>query len=308
MTFRRRITNFIAGNAMLAATLFSGLLVLAIGTALYLRARPLFAAKSLGALLLGQTWMPSSGQFGLEPFIVGTLWVTGLAVVLAVPLCLLVSIYLAEYASTRTRSTIKPLIDLLAGIPSVVYGVWGVLVIVPFVADVLGPYAAAHWRGIPLLFTEFTTGFSVLSGGLVLAVMVFPVIISVADEVLRAVPVEYREASFALGATRLETVRRVVVRKALPGLVASVVLGISRALGETMAVLMVVGNTPLLPKSLFDSAYPLPALIANNYGEMMSIPLYDSALLGAAFLLLIIVLCFNILARLVLLHAVRGAA
>lgn len=293
---------------MLAATLFSGGLVLAIGTALYLRARPLLTAKPLWSLLLGETWMPSAGQFGLKPFIAGTLWVTGLAVITAVPLCLLVSIYLAEYASARIRTAIKPLIDLLAGIPSVVYGVWGVLVIVPFVADVLGPYAAAHWKSIPLLSIEFTTGFSLLSGGLVLAIMIVPVIVSVSDEVLRAVPVEYREASFALGATRLETVRKVVIRKALPGLIASVVLGISRALGETMAVLMVVGNTPLMPKSVFDAAYPLPALIANNYGEMMSIPLYDSALLGAAFLLLMIVLCFNIAARLMLVCAVRRIA
>jgi len=298
----------IAGNAMLAATLFSGLLVVVIGTALYLRARPLLASRSLGALLLGETWQPSTGQFGLKPFIAGTFWVTGLAVLIAVPLCLLTAIYLAEYASPKVRASIKPLIDLLAGIPSVVYGVWGVLVVVPFVADKLGPYAASHWKSVPFLFTEYTTGFSILTGGVVLAIMVFPVIIAVSEEVLRAVPAEYREASLALGANRLETVGRVVVRKALPGLAAAVVLGVSRALGETMAVLMVVGNVPVIPKSVFDAGYPLPALIANNYGEMMSIPLYDSALLGAAFLLLIIVLFFNIIARLALVRAVRSAS
>ena len=307
MKLRRRILNFIGGHAMLAATLFSGLLVVAIAAALYLRARPLLVSKPLGDILLGEIWLPSSGQFGLKPFIAGTFWVTGLAVILAVPLCLLASIYLAEYAGPKTRAITKPLIDLLAGIPSVVYGVWGVLVIIPFVADVLGPYAARHWGKIPFLATEYTTGFSVLSGGIVLAIMVIPVIVSVSDEVLRAVPAEYREASLAIGATRLETVRKVVVRKAMPGLIASVVLGISRALGETMAVLMVVGNMPGLPKSVFDAAYPLPALIANNYGEMMSIPMYDSALMCVALLLLAIVLFFNIIARFVLLHAVRGA-
>ncbi|HEY3297599.1 MAG TPA: phosphate ABC transporter permease subunit PstC [Armatimonadota bacterium] len=307
MNLKRKIVNLVAGNLMLAATLFSGLLVIAIGLALFLRSRPIFASKPLGSLIFGSTWLPSSGQFGLKPFIAGTFWVTGFAVAIAVPVCLLASIYLAEYAGPRTRAIIKPLVDLLAGIPSVVYGVWGVLVVVPFVADTLGPYAAAHWKSIPLLSTEFTTGFSILTGGLVLAVMIFPVIVSVSEEVLRGVPAEYREVSYAVGATRLETVMRVVIRKALPGLVASVVLGVSRALGETMAVLMVVGNVPGMPKSIFDPAYPLPALIANNYGEMMSIPLYDSALLGAAFLLFVIILFFNIIAQFVLVHAVRRA-
>lgn len=307
MKLKRRIINLVAGKIMLAATLLSGLLVIAIGLALYVRSRPLLASKPLGSLIFGETWLPSAGQFGLKPFIVGTFWVTGLAVIVAVPVCLLTSVYLAEYAGTRVRAIIKPLIDLLAGIPSVVYGVWGVLVVVPFVAGKLGPYAAAHWKSIPLISTEFTTGFSILTGGLVLGIMVIPVIVSVSEEVLRSVPGEYREASYAVGATRLETVLRVVVRKALPGLVASIVLGVSRALGETMAVLMVVGNVPGLPKSIFDAAYPLPALIANNYGEMMSIPLYDSALMGASLLLFMIILFFNIIAQFVLLHAVRRA-
>ena len=308
MTLRRRIIDYIAGHAMLFATVFSGLLVVAIGIALYLRARPLLSTHSLGQLVLNDTWMPSSGQFGLKPFLVGTFWVTGLATILAVPICLLAAVYLAEYAGPRIRAVVKPLIDLLAGIPSVVYGVWAVLVVVPFIADVLGPYAAAHWGRIPLLATEFTTGFSVLAGAVVLAIMICPVIVTITDEVLRAVPAEYREASYVLGATRFETITRVVARKSLPGLVAAVVLGISRALGETMAVLMVVGNVPITPKSVFDPAYPLPALIANNYGEMMSIPLYDAALLGSAFLLLIVVLAFNVLARLVLAQAIRRAA
>jgi len=293
---------------MLAATLFSGLLVAAIALALVLRARPLFAAKGIGQVLFGNTWSPSTGLFGLKPFIIGTLWVTGLATVLAVPVCLLAAIFLAEYAGPKLRGIVKPLIDLLAGIPSVIYGVWGVLVVVPFIADVLGPYAAAHWQRIPLLGTEFTTGFSILAGAVVLAVMIAPVIIAIADEVLRAVPREVREVSYSLGATRMETILRVVVRRALPGLVAAVVLGISRALGETMAVLMVVGNVPIAPESVFDPAYPLPALIANNYGEMMSIPLYDSALLGAALLLLAIVLAFNLLARFTLAYAIRRVA
>ena len=305
MSLKRRITEYIASRTMLATTLFSGLLVLAIGVALYWRTCPLLAAHSLRSIVSGESWLPSAGAFGLKSFLLGTCWVTGLAVLLAIPISFLTGVYLAEYAGPRVRCIARPLVDLLAGIPSVVYGVWGVLVVVPFIADKLGPYAAGHWKKIPLLSIDYTTGYCVLAGAVVLAIMVCPLIVAITDEVLRAVPAEYRDASYALGATRLETIWRVVARKALPGLGAAVVLGISRALGETMAVLMVVGNVAQSPKSVFDPAYPLPALIANNFGEMMSIPLYDAALLGAALLLMLVVLLFNVLARLVLAQAVQ---
>ena len=226
--------------------------------------------------------------------------------VIAVPPCLLTAIYLAEYARPQIRALAKPLIDLLAGIPSVVYGVWGVLTVVPFIEKAAGP-ALNRWLGFLTLFrTDNPTGYGVLAGGLVLAVMVFPVIIAVAEEVIRATPHGLREASLALGATRWQTVKHVVLRHTLPGVIAAVVLGFSRAFGETMAVLMVVGNVPQVPHSIFDAAYPLTALIANNYGEMMSIPSYDAALLGAALILLLIVLVFNIASRLVLVRLARS--
>ena len=133
-----------------------------------------------------------------------------------------------------------------------------------------------------------------------LAVMVLPVIISVSEEVIRSVPRGIREASLSLGATRWQTTKHVVLRRARPGILAAIILGFSRAFGETMAVLMVVGNVVQIPKSIFDAAYPLTALIANNYGEMMSVPLYDSALMSAALILLLMVLIFNLLSRLVL--------
>lgn len=306
MNIKRRLINFVARQYMLAATLFSGLLLVFIGVALYFRARPLLAHSPLRSVIFGETWLPSDGHFGMKPFVLGTVWVTGLAVVLAVPLCIFASIYLSEYAGPRMRAIIKPIVDLLAGIPSIIYGVWGVLVIVPFVEKTVLPYASTHWQHIHLLaMSPYSTGRCLLSGGIVLAVMVIPVIVSVSDEVLRAVPREMRDVSYALGANRLETVLRVVVRKALPGLIAAIVLGVSRALGETIAVLMVVGNVVGIPHSIFDPAYPLPALIANNYGEVMSIPLYDSALLGAAFMLLVIVLFFNIIARIAIIRAFK---
>jgi phosphate transport system permease protein len=209
--------------------------------------------------------------------------------------CLLSAIYLSEFAHRRVRQLVQPLIDILAGIPSVIYGFWGVIVIVPFVRAVGGAFGSA------------TTGYSLLAGGIILAIMVLPIIISVSTEVLRAVPAEATEASLALGATRWETVRHVVLRSALRGIVAAIVLGFARAFGETMAVLMVVGNVPKVATSLFDPAYPLPALIANNYGEMMSIPLYDSALMLAALVLLLVVVGFNLVAHFALLRIERSS-
>jgi phosphate transport system permease protein len=286
-------------------TLATVLLVPAIAVALFLRALPILAVRPLSELLFSTTWRPLKGMFGFYPFITGTLWVTAVAMLIAVPPSLLTAIYLAEYASARLRAIANPLIDLLAGIPSVVYGVWGVLTVVPLVGDHVRPFLN-RWLGPVGLFRSTNpTGYNVLSGGVVLAVMVFPIIIAVAQDVIRAVPQGLREASLALGATRWQTVRRVVLRRAWGGVMAAVVLGFSRAFGETMAVLMVVGNVPEVPRSILDPAYPLTALIANNYGEMMSIPLYDAALLGGALILLLIVLAFNLGARLVLVRLVR---
>ena len=281
-----------AGRSMAVLTALSGLIVVLMAVGLYWKSRPILALKSLSDLLLSDAWYPLRGQFGFKPFIVGSICVTGVAVAIAVPLCLLTAVYLAEYAPRWVRNGSKPLIDLLAGIPSVVYGVWGILVVVPLVARVAGS-----------LFNGVCSGYCVLSAGIVLAVMVVPVILHVTVEILRSVPREFREASLSLGATHWQTIKHVILRKAAPGIIAAVVLGLSRAFGETMAVLMVAGNVAKTPSSVFDPAYPLPALIANNYGEMMSIPLYDSAMLLSCLILMLIVLLFNILARLVLIQA-----
>lgn len=292
---------------MAILTLLVALLVPLMALALYQRARPILEIRSLHDLLFSSAWRPQQGAFGFAPFIMGTVWVTGLAMAIAVPPSLLAAIYLAEYSSSRMRALVKPVIDLLAGIPSVVYGVWGVLTVVPAVRLLASSAPARALGSFPLLRSDNLTGYSVLAGATVLSVMVFPIIISVAEEVIRAVPQGLREASLALGATRWETVKYVVLRRAFPGVVAAVVLGFSRAFGETMAVLMVVGNVAQVPRSLFDAAYPLTALIANNYGEMMSIPLYDAALLGAALIVLIVVMAFVLLARIALVRAARNA-
>jgi phosphate transport system permease protein len=282
------------------------LLLPLVAALLLVRSRPILAAVPLRELLFSTEWHPASGKFGFYPFIMGTLWVTAVATLVAVPLSLLTAIYLAEYAPPRVYRSAKSLIDLLAGIPSVVYGVWGVVTIVPFVEKIVAPSLQGNLGTVRLFRSDNPTGYGVLAGGLVLAVMIFPIIFAVAEEVIRAVPSGLREASLALGATRWQTVKRVVLRRAWPGVIAAVVLGLARAFGETMAVLMVVGNVPQVPGSIFDAAYPLPALLANNYGEMMSIPLYDAALLASALILLLIILIFSVASRLIILRLTRG--
>ncbi len=292
----RLIKDEIVSKLMLCITIFSGLIVFVMAFGLFLRSKPILAIKPLSELLFSSSWHPLKGDFGFFPFIMGTLWVTGVAVIIAFPLCLLTAIFLSEYAPTKIREFTSPLIDLLAGIPSVIYGIWGILVIVPLIKDYLAP-----------LFGTFSTGYSVLAGGMVLAIMIFPVIIHVTVEVFKTVPYELREASWIVGATKWETIKRIVLRKAMPGVIAAIVLGLSRAFGETMAVLMVAGNVARVPSSVFDPSYPLPALIANNYGEMLSVPLYDSALLLASLVLLLVVLIFNVISRLILIKVERRA-
>ncbi|MFB3881431.1 MAG: phosphate ABC transporter permease subunit PstC [Armatimonadota bacterium] len=286
----------LAAGLTAVAAIFCLALAFGIAVALLAKSRPVLATTPVTRLLLSSAWHPMKREFGLYPFVIGTLWVSGLAMAIAIPICLLTAVYISEYSHSRLRAAAKPLLDLLAGIPPVVFGLWGVLAIVPLVSKL------AERSG------TFSAGYSVLAGGIVLAIMIFPIVISVTEEVLRKVPMEARAASLALGATRWQTTKHVLLRAALPGVFAAVVLGFSRAFGETMAVLMVVGNVPALPKSLFDPAYPLPALIANNYGEMMSIPLYDSALMFAALVLLVVVLLFNLLATLVLRSVERRLA
>ncbi len=294
MIFSRASKDRLAGGLLKTLTVFGSLLVFLIALGLYLRSRPILAMKPLAELLFSTSWHPLRGDFGFFPFIMGTLWVTCVAVVIAIPLCLLTAIFLSEYAPSWIKEWTAPLIDLLAGIPSVIYGIWGILIIVPLIKNHLAPF-----------FGTFSSGYSTLAGGIVLAIMIFPVIIHVTVEVFRTMPHELREASWALGATRWQTIKYVVLRKAMPGVIAAIVLGFSRAFGETMAVLMVAGNVVRVPGSVFDPAYPLPALIANNYGEMLSVPLYDSALLLASLILLVVVLGFNILSRFILIRIER---
>ena len=274
---------------MLGIAFFSLLLLLVIGVSLFLKALPIMKEKSLWVLLTSGNWKPFKGEFGFLPYILSTLYVSVIAIVIALPLSLMSSIYLTTYASKSICRIFEPVIDLLSGIPPVIYGVWGTLTIVPLIANKIAPH-----------FVEFSSGYTVLAGGLVLAIMILPLLISILLEVFRSLPKDITDASLSLGATKWQTVKKVMLRKSTPGIIAATVLSMSRAFGETIAVLMVCGNIPLIPHSIFDACYPLPALIANNYGEMLSMPSYESALMLGAFLLFIIIVIFNGISRLTL--------
>lgn len=285
----RIIKDKIAGVVMTIFTLLSLILVVAMAVGLWLKSSDILAEHSLWDLLTASEWKPMKNQFGFLAFVSGTFYVTGVATVIALPTSLLMAVLLTEYSRTVVRRYIFPLLDILASLPSVIYGVWGTLVIVPIVSDIIGPAVGTA-----------TSGYTLLSGSVVLSVMILPLLVSLFIEIFGNVGVDLRESSLALGATRWQTTKHVVLRKGLPGIIASTVLAISRALGETIAVLMVCGNLIIVPGSLLDACYPIPALIANNYGEMLSLPLYESALMFAAFILFFIVLVFNLGARLYL--------
>jgi phosphate transport system permease protein len=287
--FIRLLKNQLARHTMMGLSLLSLTLLAIIGAGLLWYSLPILRDENIFHLLFTSSWKPFKGDFGFGTFIFSTIFVTLISIVLSFPPAILCALFLSEYATTRIKRWFGPVIDLLTGIPPVIYGVWGTLTIVPLISEKIAPH-----------FVDFSTGYSVLAGGVVLAIMILPLIISILIEVFATIPKETREASWSLGATKWQTIKKVVLRRSLPGIIAAVVLAISRAFGETIAVLMVCGNFTDLPKSIFDACYPLPALIANNYGEMMSIPKYESALMFAAFLLFIIIVLFNAGSRLIL--------
>ena len=285
----RLIKEKVASTTMLILTLSALLLVVLIAVGLVLKSMPILEEKSLTDLIFGSSWKPMKGEFGFLPFIMGTISVTILAVILALPISLLTAIFLTEYSKDWVKKAVFPVLDILAGIPSVIYGLWGILLIVPWISERVAPR-----------FVEYSTGYSVLAGGIVLGVMVLPLMVSLFVEIFSSTPVELKQASQSLGATKWQTTKKVLLRHSTAGIFASVMLSISRAMGETIAVLMVCGNITQIPESLLDGAYPLPALLANNFGEMMSVPIYESALMFAALILFVVVIIFNILSRIIL--------
>lgn len=254
---------------------------------------PILGEQSLSELVFSSTWKPFSGEFGLFAVIIDTLIVTAISMIIAVPISLLSAIYIAEYAPKKFRNIVRPFIDVLAGVPSVVFGLCALLVFVPLVRDIIAPFFG----------NTISSGFSLFTASLILSIMVFPIIISLCIESFNSVPTALKEASLSLGATKWETIKKVIFRASGPGVLAAIFLGFGRAFGETIAVSMVIGNQELIPKSLFGPGQTLASLIASNYTEVSSIPILASALIFVALILFVVVLIFNLLGYLVLRRA-----
>ena len=252
-----------------------------------------------------QAWDPVSGDFGAFSFVYGTLVTSFLALLMAVPLALGVAIFLTELCPKSLRAPISFLTELLAAIPSVVYGLWAVFVLVPIMRDQLGPFLAKTlgWTGF---FEGTNFGVGMLTASIILAIMVLPIISSLTRDIMTAVPNSQREAVLALGATRWEMIRIGVLRNSRIGIAGAVMLGLGRALGETMAVTMVIGNHPEINKSLFAPGYTLASVIANEFSEATG-DLYLSALIEIGLALFLVTIVVNAIARLMVWAVTRGA-
>jgi phosphate transport system permease protein len=272
---------------------------------LYTRAA-LTRAKFGWHFLTGTTWDPVALEFGALPFIYGTLVTSALALIIGVPLGVGAAIFLAELAPFRLSQALAFIIELLAAVPSVIYGLLAIFTLVPFVRDDIAPVLEDTLGFLPI-FKGPAYGVSLLAGGTILAIMVLPFIISISREVLLAVPREQREASLALGATRWETAWNVVVPNASAGIIGSIFLALARALGETMAVTMVVGNDPRIHASLLAPGYSIAASIANEFSEATS-TVHISALIELGLVLFLITILVNAVARLLIISTTRRAS
>lgn len=249
-------------------------------------------------------WDPVNDQFGALPFVYGTIVSSILALLIAVPLAVGVAVYITEMAPRWLRGSMAFTTELLAAIPSVIYGLWAIFVLVPLLRQYLQPWLAKYlgWTG---LFEGPPYGIGMLAAGIILAIMVVPIVSSITREVMTAVPQQQREAVLALGATRWEMIRTGVLRNARAGIMGGVILGLGRALGETMAVTMVIGNRPEIAKSLFAPGYTMASVIANEFSEATG-DLYLSALVEVGLALFLVTIIVNIVAQLLVWTVTRG--
>ncbi len=248
--------------------------------------------------LWGRTWDPVFENFGALPFIYGTLVTSFVALLLAIPIGLGTAIYLFEYAPPKVRRFISILIDLLAAIPSVIYGLWGIFVLVPIMRTTVQPFLGKYLGFLPF-FQGPNYGVGILSTSIILCIMILPFIISISREVLLAVPGIYKEAAYAVGATRWEAISTVILGYGKPGIIGGIILALGRAIGETMAVTMIIGNNVTISASLFSPGYTLASVIANEFSEATG-KLYLSALIEMGVVLLLISILVNVFARLLL--------
>ncbi len=271
-------TEKIVEKILLIFALSATLVIFLIILFLFKEGLPILKKEGLG-FILGKIWNPGKEIYGALTFIVGSLSVTFLALFIAVPLGVSCALFLAEIAPKRAERLFRPVIELLAGIPSVVYGMFGLIVIVRFIK----------------VSFDIPTGETVLAGGIVLAIMILPIIISISEDAIKSVPRIYKEGSFALGATHWQTMRRVILSTASSGITASIILAMGRAIGETMAVILILGNVEMIPKSILNPAEALTSVILLEMGEASVGSSHYQALFAVGILLFIIVMILNIM-------------
>lgn len=282
------------------------LLMIAIGIMIAINSMPTIAKYGIG-FLFADEWNPSRGSFGALPFIYGTIVSSLIALIIAVPVSLGVAIFLVEQAPTAISRPIAFMVEILAAIPSVVYGLWGIFVLAPFIRNNLGPVLQDYLGWLPL-FQGRLTGIGMLTGGIILAIMITPIITAVVRDVLAAVPANQREAALALGATKWETTL-IVLGNAASGIAGAVVLGLGRAVGETMAITMVIGNSPQITASLFEPAYTIASVLAANFADATD-EIFLSALIEMGLVLFLVTLLINAAAKILIMSVARrsGAA
>jgi phosphate ABC transporter permease protein PstC len=257
------------------------------------------------SFVFGNDWDPSHSVYHGFALLFGTLVTSAIALVIGVPVAISGALYLTELCPRRLRASLGMLVDLLAAVPSVVYGLWGVFVLAPKLLPV------EKWFATTFSFIPFVGGtpalYNYFIAGLVLAIMILPIVSAIAREVMATVPPEHKEAALALGATRWEMIRMAVLPYARPGITGGAMLGLGRALGETIAVVVLIGNAPVVGHSIFTQGYSLAAVIANEFGEAASTPLHSSALFAAGLVLFVLTLLVNIVARRFIVRGQRGA-
>jgi phosphate transport system permease protein len=252
--------------------------------------------------LFTSTWDAVRSEFGALPFIYGTVVSSGLALLIALPLSLGVAIFLSELSPSWLERPLSFLVELLAAIPSIVYGLWGIFVLVPWLRNDIQPWLGSHFGYLPL-FKGAPYGFGMLAAGIILSVMILPIIASISRDVMHAIPNAQREAAFGLGATRWETTK-IILSSARSGILGATLLGLGRAVGETMAVTMVIGNRTDISASVFNPAYSMASVIANEFAEATT-TMYTSALIEIALVLFVVTILLNALARLVVWSVTR---
>jgi phosphate transport system permease protein len=267
----------------LAIALFAGITLL-----LFYRSLPILSEYPLSSMLTSANWDPAGNDFGFLPAIVGTIYVTALSMAMGVPIALGAAIYIAEYAEGRTKTLVAALIDVLAAIPSVIFGLVALIVVVPFVGSYVAP-----------VFSESTVGVGIFTVSLVMAIVVTPFMTSLSVESLESLPDELRETSLGVGATKFETIRSVLLRAAGPGIFSAILLGFGRVFGATIVPALLIGGQTQIPTSVFSTGQTLPTLIVNDFGELMSLPLTQSALIFVGLMLVVVVWLFNFGAMLV---------